>query len=125
MLSTAELPPMYLQEGLAVIRSRSCWCRRTFRLMWRLRRKSSVERTGPEVELGWVIARPAWGRGYATEASRAWLDVGFDTLGLDEIVAVIRRENASSHRVAERLGMERRGTRAAYGHELDLYVARR
>ena len=84
-----------------------------------------LEQTGPEVEIGWVVARPAWGRGYATEASRKWLEVGFAELGLDEIVAVIRRENEASHRVARRLGMERRGIRHAYGHDLDEYAIAR
>jgi RimJ/RimL family protein N-acetyltransferase len=83
-----------------------------------------VERTGPEVEIGWVIAKPAWGRGYATEAAREWIRVGFETLGLDEIIAVVRRENAASHAVARRLGMKPAGTRRAYDHELDLYVVR-
>jgi RimJ/RimL family protein N-acetyltransferase len=84
-----------------------------------------LENEGPEVELGWVLARRVWGRGYATEGSRAWLDAAFGELGLEEVVAVIRRENAGSHRVAERLGMRRAGTRRAYGHELDLYTISR
>jgi [ribosomal protein S5]-alanine N-acetyltransferase len=83
-----------------------------------------LERTGPDVEIGWVIAKPAWGRGYATEAARAWLRAGFQTLGLDEIVAVVRPENEASHRVARRLGMEPAGRRHVYDHDLDVYVAR-
>jgi [ribosomal protein S5]-alanine N-acetyltransferase len=83
-----------------------------------------LEYKGPDVEIGWVVAKPAWGRGYATEAAQAWLDLGFTTLGLDEIIAVIRPQNTASHRVAQRLGMHRAGTRHAYERELDLYVAR-
>src|SRR5919202_1462463 len=40
----------------------------------------------PCVEVGWRLARAYWGRGYATEAARAALAVGFRRLGLDEIV---------------------------------------
>ena len=83
-----------------------------------------LERVGPEVEIAWSIGRPWWGRGLAEEAARAWLHAGFDELRLAQIVAVIRRENGRSHRLAERLGMKRAGTRHAYDRELDLYVAR-
>ena len=84
-----------------------------------------LEHTGEDVEIGWTLARGAWGRGYATEAARAWLDAAFGPLGLDEVIAVVRPENAASHRVAERLGMQLTGRRAAYGAELDLYAIRR
>ncbi|HEV2814953.1 MAG TPA: GNAT family N-acetyltransferase, partial [Solirubrobacteraceae bacterium] len=65
-----------------------------------------LEKRGPEVEIGWVIARAAWGRGYATEAAGAWLDVAFGELGLEEVLATVLPDNAASHRVARRLGME-------------------
>ena len=84
-----------------------------------------LERRGPDVEIGWSLGREAWGRGYATEAAGAWLDAAFATLGLDEVIAVVRPENAASHRVAQRLGLRRAGTRHAYGRDLDLYVTER
>ena len=40
------------------------------------------------IEVGWRLARPAWGHGYATEAALAALQYGFDVMGLPEIVAV-------------------------------------
>jgi RimJ/RimL family protein N-acetyltransferase len=61
----------------------------------------------PAVELHWRLARPFWGRGYATEAARAALDYGFATLCLGEIVAVTVPANQRSRRVMERLGMTR------------------
>ena len=82
-----------------------------------------LERVGPEVEIAWSIGRPWWGRGYAAEAAQAWLEAGFEVLRLPEIIAVVRPENVRSHRLAQRLGMERAGTRHAYERELDLYVA--
>jgi RimJ/RimL family protein N-acetyltransferase len=57
------------------------------------------------VEIGWRLARPAWGRGYATEAARAALAYGFDTLGLPEILAITTATNTRSQAVMRRLGM--------------------
>ncbi len=59
----------------------------------------------PGVELGWRLVRRAWGRGYATEAARGWLEHGFGTLGLAEIVAFAVPGNARSRAVMERIGM--------------------
>jgi len=57
------------------------------------------------VEVGWRLARVYWGRGYATEAARAWLAHGFGSLGLAEIVAFTEADNARSLAVMARLGM--------------------
>jgi RimJ/RimL family protein N-acetyltransferase len=61
----------------------------------------------PAVEVAWRLAGAQWGRGYATEAARAAVDYGFDTLGLTEIVATTVPANLRSRRVMERLGMTR------------------
>ncbi len=58
----------------------------------------------PGLEVGWTLARPAWGRGYATEGARASLDYAFDTLGAEHVISVIDPDNARSIAVAERLG---------------------
>ena len=60
---------------------------------------------GPCVEIGWRLARAAWGRGYATEAARAAVDFAFDRLGLAEIVSFTVVANSPSRAVMERLGM--------------------
>jgi RimJ/RimL family protein N-acetyltransferase len=57
------------------------------------------------VEVGWRLARDAWGAGYATEGGRAALRAGFETLGLDEIVAFVHPDNERSLAVCRRLGM--------------------
>ncbi len=57
------------------------------------------------VEVGWRLARPAWGHGYATEAALEALRHGFDTLGLPEIVAVTAATNLRSQAVMGRIGM--------------------
>lgn len=60
-----------------------------------------------KVEVGWRLARAAWGDGYATEAARAALAYGFDVADLDEIVSMTAVANAPSRAVMERLGMTR------------------
>jgi RimJ/RimL family protein N-acetyltransferase len=57
------------------------------------------------VEVGWRLARDAWGHGYATEGGREALRVGFETLGLQEIVAFVHPANERSLAVTRRLGM--------------------
>jgi ribosomal-protein-alanine N-acetyltransferase len=76
---------------------------------------------GREVEVGYKLGRQYRGRGYATEAARAWLEYGFHTLGLDRMVAVAWPENAASWRVMEKCGMRRVGPGHHYGHETLLY----
>ena len=70
---------------------------------------------GPDIELGYTLARAAWGRGYATEAARAVLRWGFAGLRLHRIVAVADPANTASLHVLEKLGMTRRGRRECYG----------
>lgn len=60
----------------------------------------------PAVEIGWRLARHAWGHGYATEAGRAALEHGW-AIGLPSIVAFLVPGNHRSAAVAERLGMVR------------------
>ncbi len=65
----------------------------------------------PAVEVGWRLARGAWGRGYATEAGAAVLRHAFGERRLAEVVATIFPENARSVRVAEKLGLRLTGLR--------------
>lgn len=61
----------------------------------------------PCVEIGWRLARPFWGQGYASEAARAALSFAFNDLALAEVVAFTSLENRRSQAVMERLGMRR------------------
>jgi RimJ/RimL family protein N-acetyltransferase len=63
----------------------------------------------PGTEVGWMLGRAFWGRGYATEAARASVDWGFTNLPVDEIVSLIRPDNAPSQAVATRIGERYRG----------------
>lgn len=55
-------------------------------------------------DLGYRFVRAAWGRGFATEASRAVLDFAFGPLGLPRVIADIDPDNARSVAVVDRLG---------------------
>jgi RimJ/RimL family protein N-acetyltransferase len=79
----------------------------------------------PAIEIGWRLRRDLWGRGYATEASRAVLEVAFDRLGLAQVLAVVHPQNAASRRVAEKLGMRqgRDRLRGDLGIRLAIYEA--
>lgn len=59
-----------------------------------------------EVDLGYRLLPEYWGLGIATEASRAILRYGFNTLQLNKIVAIALKEHEASIRVMEKVGME-------------------
>jgi len=64
------------------------------------------EGRGPEeAELGYRLVRSAWGRGYATEGSRALIRKGFTELGVRRVVAETMAVNAASRRVMEKAGL--------------------
>lgn len=59
----------------------------------------------PCVEIGWRLARPFWGQGYASEAARGALALGFGRLQLAEIVSFTALGNLRSRAVMARIGM--------------------
>ena len=79
----------------------------------------------PGLEVGWVLARDAWGRGFATEAGLAWRDWAFDVLGADDLISVINPDNAASIRVAERIGHVYRESRYVTDGDFAIYGQRR
>lgn len=60
----------------------------------------------PCVEILWRLARAHWGQGFATEAARGALRIGFEILSLSEIVSFTVPANTRSRAVMERLGMD-------------------
>lgn len=66
-------------------------------------------------ELGYVLARSAWGRGYMSEAAAAVLDWALGERGLLRLWAVTDAENRGSARVLEKIGMEREGLMRRFG----------
>jgi RimJ/RimL family protein N-acetyltransferase len=65
----------------------------------------------PAVEIGWRLARHAWGRGYATEAAREAIAFGLSEQAIEEILAIVDPRNERSLRVCEKLGMTARPDR--------------
>ena len=74
----------------------------------------------PALELGWTVARPHWGNGYAGEAARAAMEWARAELGADHLISLIADDNLRSQRVAEKLGMRQEGR--ARVREFDLRV---
>jgi len=74
---------------------------------------------GPEV--GYLLGKAWWGRGYATEAAGAAMDWGFDQLGFSDLLSLIDPANQRSIGVATRLGETLRGTTEVWGHALLVY----
>lgn len=59
-----------------------------------------------EANLSFYIARKYWGQGFATEAGRAFIDVGFHQFALERIVTSVQEGNDASMRVLQKLGFE-------------------
>jgi RimJ/RimL family protein N-acetyltransferase len=85
----------------------------------------------PAVEIGWRLARPAWGHGYATEAARAVLRHAFTETDLDEVVSLTVPMNSRSWKVMQRIGMTRdpaddfEHPRVPEGHSHRLHILHR
>jgi RimJ/RimL family protein N-acetyltransferase len=91
-----------------------------------LLRPTFETRFTPCVEIGWRLAFPFWGYGYATESARAVLAFGFGEAGLDEIVSFTVPANRRSVAVMERLNMTQDGEfnhpRLPHGHPLQRHL---
>ena len=87
--------------------------------MWGVERRSDgafIGRVGflnpvgwPARELGWTLARAAWGQGYAFEASAAARRFGRAELGVTDLISLIRQANQRSIALAQRLGAHDEG----------------
>lgn len=76
----------------------------------------------PGVEVGYLLGKRWWGRGYATEAAQAALDWAFGEHDFDRILSLIDPSNAASIRVAERLGETLRGETQLWEHTVLMYA---
>lgn len=76
-----------------------------------------------EPELGYSLARRAWGNGYASEAARGCLAAAFAHLDCARVVALVDVDNEPSQRVAGRIGMEPLETIEAHGRPHLLFAA--
>jgi RimJ/RimL family protein N-acetyltransferase len=74
-----------------------------------------------ETEVGFLLDRPWWGNGYATEAAQASLNFGFDYIEMDHMIALVHPENLASKRVIEKCGLVYQETLTLWGIELERY----
>ena len=74
-----------------------------------------------ETEVGYLLARPFWGKGYATEAACLSLEFGFARLGFDHIIALVHPENIASQRVLTKCRLNYVKTISLWGIELMQY----
>jgi ribosomal-protein-alanine N-acetyltransferase len=74
-----------------------------------------------ETEVGFLLDRPLWGKGYATETAQASIRYGFEDCGLDHIIALVHPDNLASRRVIEKCGMAYVETIPLWGIELMRY----
>ena len=78
-----------------------------------------------KVEIGWTLARHAWGQGLATEAAQLALDDAFERVELDRVISIARHDNVRSRRVMEKLGMRRQGRTRWRGSDMVWYAIER
>jgi RimJ/RimL family protein N-acetyltransferase len=75
----------------------------------------------PGFELGWTLARSAWGHGFATEAAARALEHAFTEMARDHVISLIHPDNKPSLAVAERLGETFERTIELLGEEVGVY----
>jgi RimJ/RimL family protein N-acetyltransferase len=75
----------------------------------------------PGFELGWMLRRASWGRGYATEGAERALAHAFTEMDRQRLISLIRPDNRASIRVAERLGERLEGRTTLFGQEALVY----
>jgi [ribosomal protein S5]-alanine N-acetyltransferase len=78
-----------------------------------------------EPEVGYLIHRPFWRRGFATEAAAATRDYAFHRLGRPHVISLIRPDNVPSQGVACKLGMRLERTTTFHGRESLIFSVRR
>jgi len=80
-----------------------------------------LEDTG-EIEVGYSLTKPFWGRGLGTEAAKGWMEFGFNNFGLERIVAVAVLKNTASRHIMEKLGMKYEKTETHYDEDCAFYA---
>ncbi|SDQ52929.1 GNAT family N-acetyltransferase [Quadrisphaera sp. DSM 44207] len=77
-----------------------------------------------DVEIGWRLARTAWGAGLATEAARAWVASAHRDHGLRRLISITAPANAASLAVMRRLGMREAARGVREGRQLVVHALR-
>lgn len=74
-----------------------------------------------ELEIGYMLKRAAWGKGYAVEAARGCLTYGFEEMKVRRMVSLIRPENEASVKIALKMGMKKEKTISKWDQIIDVY----
>lgn len=77
-----------------------------------------------EIEIGYLLSKPYWGNGLATEGGRVGINFGFDTLKISAIIGIVHPENVGSQRVLEKIGLKFLEEAEYFGMECYKYLAR-
>jgi [ribosomal protein S5]-alanine N-acetyltransferase len=75
-----------------------------------------------ETEIGYLLARPFWGLGYATEAARASLGFIFGNFDFPKIIALVHPENTASAHVLEKCGLALLDRKEYFGMQMCRYT---
>lgn len=99
--------------------------------MWAVEEQSSCKLIGrigfihsegwPRFELGWLLARPYQGKGYATEGAKYALEYAFTELEKEHVISLISPENKPSIKVAMCLGEKLERETILYGNRVLIY----
>jgi len=111
-------PLQSLEEAETALRSRVEGWRKGISFSWTILLKEggtlagtiSLRPQGLRLNMGFVVARPYWGRGYTTEAVRPVVDWALAHPAVYRVSAVCDAENLASARVLEKIGMQLEGT---------------
>ena len=68
-----------------------------------------------EVEVGFRLEKKFWNQGFSTEAGKALIQHGFETLGLERIIAIVRPDNLASQAVIKKIGLAYEDKRVFHG----------
>jgi RimJ/RimL family protein N-acetyltransferase len=76
-----------------------------------------------EIEIGYLLARPYWGQGLASEGARVGMDYGFNQLNIPTIIGIVHPENVASQRVLEKIGLVFQEEAEYFGMQCYKYLA--
>lgn len=76
-----------------------------------------------EIEIGYLLAKPYWGQGLATEGARIGMEFGFKQLQIPRIIGIVHPENIASQRVLENLGLVFQEESQYFGMDCYKYLA--
>ncbi len=118
----SDEPMVKIEEALEMIEKRSKWYASGKAISWGIYLKEEQrvigwlgfyfwDREYYKTELGYTVARPYWRRGIATEALRAVIQFGFETMHLHRINVDTRTDNLASMRLMQKLGFYPEGVR--------------